>query len=101
MTDEPHGHDSPKPAPRPGPRPGPRPSSSGPRPAALPVTAHPPSDPHRFGRVDDDGTVWLISSAGERVVGSWQAGDREAAFDPFGRRFGDLRHQVTLLGERV
>src|SRR6202008_5196147 len=97
-VDEPHSNDAPTPAPRPGPRPGPRPTS---RPAALPVTAHPPSNPHKFGRVDDDGTVWLISSAGERVIGSWQAGDREAAFDPFGRRFGDLRHQVTLLGERV
>ena len=37
--------------------------------------AHAPSDPHQFGRVDDDGTVWLISSAGERTIGSWQAGD--------------------------
>jgi hypothetical protein len=30
--------------------------------------------------VDDDGTVWLISAAGERTIGSWQAGDNEAAF---------------------
>ena len=68
--------------------------SSGPRP--RPPTrwrAPPPSDPHQFGRVDDDGTVWLISSAGERIVGSWQAGDREAAFAHFGRRFDDLSHR--------
>ncbi len=96
-ADEPHSNDPPKPAPRPGPRPGPRPPSS----AALPVTAHPPSDPHRFGRVDDDGTVWLISSAGERVIGSWQAGDREAAFAHFGRRFDDLSTEVTLMEERL
>src|SRR5215472_2118007 len=97
-ADEPHSNDSPKPAPRPGPRPGPRPT---PRSAALPVTAHPPSNPHRFGRVDDDGTVWLISSAGERVVGSWQAGDREAAFAHFGRRFDDLSTEITLMEERL
>jgi len=51
--------------------------------------------------VDDDGTVWLISSAGERIVGSWQAGDREAAFAHFGRRFDDLSTEVTLMEERL
>ncbi|OBI60174.1 DUF349 domain-containing protein [Mycobacterium sp. E796] len=98
-SDEPGSNASPKPVPRPGPRPGPRPVSPGPRPA--PVAAHPSSDPHRFGRVDDDGTVWLISSAGERIVGSWQAGDREAAFAHFGRRFDDLSTEVTLMEERL
>ncbi|HET6279564.1 MAG TPA: DUF349 domain-containing protein [Polyangia bacterium] len=61
----------------------------------------PASNPHQFGRVDDDGTVWLISSAGERIVGSWQAGDREAAFTHFGRRFDDLSTEVTLMEERL
>lgn len=61
----------------------------------------PPSNPHQFGRVDDDGTVWLMSSAGERIVGSWQAGDREAAFAHFGRRFDDLATEVTLMEERL
>ncbi len=86
------------PVPRPGPRPGPRPS---PRPSAHPVIGPPASDPHRFGRVDDDGTVWLITAAGERVVGSWQAGDAEAAFAHFGRRFDDLSTEVTLMEERL
>jgi Domain of Unknown Function (DUF349) len=98
-ADEPHVEDSPKPAPRPGPRPGPRPT---PRPAAAhPVAVAPHSDPHKFGRVDDDGTVWLISAAGERVIGSWQAGDREAAFAHFGRRYDDLSTEVTLMEERL
>ncbi|ODR04448.1 DNA repair ATPase [Mycobacterium sherrisii] len=61
----------------------------------------PSSDPHRFGRVDPDGTVWLISSAGERVIGSWQAGDAEAAYAHFGRRFDDLNTEVTLMEERL
>jgi len=109
MADEPRSDDSagevPQPAarpvPRPGPRPGPRPLSSGPRPVAHPVPAPPPSNPHRFGRVDDDGTVWLTSAAGERIVGSWQAGDPEAAFAHFGRRFEDLSTEVTLMEERL
>ncbi|ORB75766.1 DUF349 domain-containing protein [Mycobacterium scrofulaceum] len=108
-ADEPRGADSAgpvpqpvsRPAPRPGPRPGPRPASPGPRPTAHPVPAPPRSDPHRFGRVDDDGTVWLVTSAGERVVGSWQAGDAEAAFAHFGRRFDDLSTEVTLMEERL
>ncbi|WIM88408.1 DUF349 domain-containing protein [Candidatus Mycobacterium wuenschmannii] len=90
----------PRPTPRPGPRPGPRPTP-GPH-AAHPVAlSAPTSDPHKFGRVDDDGTVWLISSAGERVVGSWQAGDTEAAFAHFGRRFDDLSTEIGLLEERL
>ncbi|OBF01571.1 DUF349 domain-containing protein [Mycobacterium sp. 852002-10029_SCH5224772] len=100
-ADEPRD-DSARPVPRPGPRPGPRPVSSGSRPAVHPVVVPPPpSNPHEFGRVDDDGTVWLISAAGERVIGSWQAGDREAAFAHFGRRFDDLATEVTLMEERL
>jgi Domain of Unknown Function (DUF349) len=45
--------------------------------------------------------VWLISSAGERIIGSWQAGDREAAFAHFGRRFDDLSTEITLMEERL
>jgi hypothetical protein len=65
------------------------------------VVLPPTSNPHQYGRVDDDGTVWLVSSAGERVIGSWQAGDREAAFAHFGRRFEDLSTEVTLMEERL
>ena len=97
-ADEPRSNDPPRPAPRPGPRPGPGPM---PRPPAYLVAAHPPSDPHQFGRVDDGGTVWLVSSAGERIIGSWQAGDPEAAFAHFGRRFDDLNTEITLMEERL
>lgn len=86
-----------RPVPRPGPRPGPKPGS---RPVAA-MTNTPTGDPHRFGRVDADGTVWLVTSAGERQIGSWQAGDAEAAFAHFGRRFDDLSTEVSLLEERL
>jgi len=94
--DEPH--EGTRPVPRPGPRPGPKPT---PRPHAHPVASPPTSDPHRFGRVDDDGTVWLLTATGERMIGSWQAGDNEAAFAHFGRRFDDLSTEITLLEERL
>jgi hypothetical protein len=64
---------------------------------AAPVS----SDPHRFGRVDPDGTVWLITGSGERVIGSWQAGEPEAAFEHFGRRFDDLHTEVALMERRL
>lgn len=97
-TSEPEGQSAaPKPVPRPGPpRPVPRPG----RPAPV-VAAPPASDPHRFGRVDADGTVWLITGAGERVIGSWQAGDTEAAFAHFGRRYDDLHTEVVLMESRL
>lgn len=100
MTTSEHGGQPavPKPAPRPGPpRPTPRP---GPHP--TPTVAVPASsDPHRFGRVDPDGTVWLITGSGERIIGSWQAGDPEAAFEHFGRRFDDLHTEVALMEHRL
>ena len=75
--------------------------SPGPGRPAPTVTAPVSSDPHRFGRVDPDGTVWLITGSGERVIGSWQAGDTEAAFEHFGRRFDDLHTEVALMERRL
>jgi hypothetical protein len=96
-TSEPGAQPTPKPAPRPGP---PRPVPHPGRPA--PTIAGPPaSDPHRYGRVDPDGTVWLITGSGERVIGAWQAGDTEAAFEHFGRRFDDLHTEVALMELRL
>ncbi len=96
---------APKPTPKPAPRPGPRPTPH-PRPAAAAVTPPvavptPAADPHRFGRVDADGTVVLITAAGERVIGSWQAGEPDAAFAHFGRRYDDLHTEVVLLEARL
>jgi hypothetical protein len=51
--------------------------------------------------VDPDGAVWLITSSGERMIGSWQAGDTEAAFAHFGRRYDDLSTEVDLLEHRL
>jgi hypothetical protein len=86
------------PIPRPGPQPRPAPR---PHPPAVPPPTPPASDPRRFGRVDADGTVYLRTAAGERVVGSWQAGDTDAAFAHFGRRYDDLATEVALMESRL
>ncbi|MBQ1015843.1 DUF349 domain-containing protein, partial [Micromonospora sp. M51] len=48
------------------------------------------SDWTAFGRVDADGTVYVKTTEGERVVGSWQAGAPEEGLAHFARRFADL-----------
>ncbi|MGV9673295.1 DUF349 domain-containing protein [Gordonia sp. NPDC003504] len=95
----------PKPGPRPGPKPGPRPRPTPPAASAVtPVvtpTHVPHTDPHRFGRIDADGVVWLTTASGERQIGSWQAGSVEDGLNHFSRRFDDLATEVEILEERL
>ncbi|WP_018353614.1 DUF349 domain-containing protein [Longispora albida] len=59
------------------------------------------SDWAAFGRVDADGTVYVKTAAGERAVGSWQAGTPEEGLAHFVRRFEDLHTEVVLLEKRL
>lgn len=68
-------------------------------PSAAPSA--PKSDPRQWGHVDEDGVVWLRTSAGERQVGSWQAGNADEALQHFGMRFDDLATEVVLLEQRL
>lgn len=61
----------------------------------------PASDPSEFGRIDDDGAVWLKNSEGEHQIASWQAGTAAEGLAHFGRRFDDLVVEVELLEERL
>ena len=54
-----------------------------------------------FGRVTDDGTVYVIEDGAERVVGQYPDGTPEEALAYFTRKFADLEGQVTLLEQRV
>jgi Domain of Unknown Function (DUF349) len=54
-----------------------------------------------WGRVDADGTVYVRTATGERVVGSWQAGSPEEALAFFRRKFESLETEVTLLEQRI
>ncbi|QXG76817.1 DUF349 domain-containing protein [Modestobacter sp. L9-4] len=82
----------------------PAPARSGGRaPSDVPsvVPAMPASDPSAWGRVDEDGTVYVKTAGGERSVGSWQAGAPAEGLAHYGRRFDDLATEVTLLEARL
>ena len=55
----------------------------------------------QWGRIDEDGTVFVRTPSGERVIGSWQAGDAEAGLAYYTRRYDDLATEVTLLEQRL
>ena len=54
-----------------------------------------------WGRVDADGTVYVRTAEGERVVGSWQAGSPEEALAFFRRKYEALETEVSLLEQRI
>lgn len=64
----------------------------------------PASDPTPWGRVADDGTVYVTDPAadgGERPVGSFPDGTPEQALAYFGRKYDDLVAQVDLAEQRL
>ena len=54
-----------------------------------------------WGRVDADGTVYVRTADGERVIGSWAAGSPEEAIAFFRRKFESLETEVTLIEQRI
>jgi hypothetical protein len=54
-----------------------------------------------WGRVDADGTVYVRTADGERVIGSWQAGSPEEALAFFRRKFEALETEVALIEQRI
>jgi Domain of Unknown Function (DUF349) len=54
-----------------------------------------------WGRVADDGTVYVRTAEGERAVGSWQAGSPDEALAFFERKFAALETEVSLLEQRM
>ncbi|WP_110183296.1 DUF349 domain-containing protein [Nocardioides solisilvae] len=54
-----------------------------------------------WGRVAEDGTVYVKTSAGERAVGSYPAGTPEEALAFFTERFAALEFEVGLLAQRI
>ncbi|MBD8077904.1 DUF349 domain-containing protein [Cellulosimicrobium arenosum] len=115
---------SPAPAPRPAPRPGPRPTPAAiPHPPRKPApsggTATAPTVPttpdvpaladdsaaakaaEGFGRVDDEGNVFVRESSGERVVGQFPGVETHEALTLYVRRFLDLQAKVALFETRL
>jgi hypothetical protein len=72
-------------------------------PVAQDVPPVPAAEPHpdRWGRIDTEGTVYVRTGDGERVIGVWQAGTPEEGLLHYARRFDDLRTEVELLEKRL
>ena len=58
-------------------------------------------DPANFGRVADDGTVYVRTPDGEKAVGSYPGKSPEEALGYFVRKFEALASEVALLAARV
>ena len=56
---------------------------------------------HPWGRVDADGTVYVRTADGERVIGQWPGGDPQEAMALYVRRFEGLEVEVDLLEKRL
>jgi hypothetical protein len=58
-------------------------------------------DPSAFGRVGEDGTVFVRTSTGEKPVGSYPGKSPEEALNYFVRKFEHLASEVALLAARI
>ena len=96
--------ETPKPTPpaKPTPGPAPTPAALTDHPAvATPVPAAATSDAASFGRVADDGTVFVRTPDGEREVGSYPDATPDEALAYFARKYDELAGSATLLLQRV
>ena len=58
-------------------------------------------DPSKFGRVAEDGTVYVRTSDGEKAVGSYPGKTAEEALQYFVRKFEALASEVALTAARI
>jgi hypothetical protein len=99
------------PVPRPTPRPAAPKPSAVPSPAAvrkvahpapaLPATAPPGPPAETFGRVAEDGTVFVRTAEGEREVGAYPGASPDEALHYFARKYDELWASADLLQQRV
>jgi Domain of Unknown Function (DUF349) len=97
---------APKPVPRPIPKPGPVPTPAAVRKVAhaqptLAPAAAPGPPAETFGRVAEDGTVFVTTPEGEREVGCYPGATSEEALHYFARKFDELYASADLLHQRV
>lgn len=101
------GRPTPRPVPRPVPRPAARPQAAAAPSAAEPAAAAIPDESAQtqaalaFGRVEEDGTVYVTESAGERTVGQFPGVTPDEAIALYVRRFLDLQAKVALFEARL
>ncbi|MCG7323616.1 DUF349 domain-containing protein [Arsenicicoccus bolidensis] len=85
--------------PKPPARPAPASPSGVPAPIAPP--AGPPSNAATFGRVAEDGTVYVRTPDGEKAVGSYPGASSEEALAYFARKYDEMWAASELLYHRV
>jgi hypothetical protein len=54
-----------------------------------------------WGRIAEDGTVYVRVADGERAIGSWQAGSPDEGLAFYTRRYDDLAAEVSVLEARI
>jgi hypothetical protein len=54
-----------------------------------------------WGRIAEDGTVYVKTADGERPVGSWQAGSADEGLAFYQRKYDDLAAEVAILEARA
>ncbi|MBC7595109.1 MAG: DUF349 domain-containing protein [Kineosporiaceae bacterium] len=54
-----------------------------------------------WGRVDDEGNVYVRTADGERLIGQWVGGDPAEAMSLYVRRYEGLEVEVSLLEKRL
>ena len=54
-----------------------------------------------WGRIAEDGTVYVRTADGERVIGSWQAGPPEEGLAYYTRKYDDIAAEVAVLEGRL
>ncbi len=77
-----------------------RPGKPGPPPRRA-VSPSPAPRASEWGRVEDDGTVYVRTPDGERAVGQYPEGTPQEALAFFTRRYDALEFEVQLLEQRV
>ncbi|MFC8733846.1 DUF349 domain-containing protein [Luteimicrobium sp. NPDC057192] len=103
---------TPRPVPRPAPRPAPPAGAAAPAPAPAPTThdvapipvpddAKAVAEASTFGRVDEEGNVYVREASGERVVGQFPGVPDEQALSLYVRRYLDLQAKVALFEARL
>lgn len=58
-------------------------------------------EPAKWGRVDEEGNVFVVTDSGERRVGSYPGATPDEALAYFGRKYDELDGQVALLEQRL
>ncbi|MCE1177593.1 MAG: DUF349 domain-containing protein [Micrococcales bacterium] len=70
-------------------------------PAAPAAVAHPHSDSAAFGRVDEEGKVFVREGEGEREVGTYVAGSHDEALQYYARKYDEIYASAELLQQRM